>query len=379
MGMIDDTSKLAQLREMAASVSQEVKTVALLYGGTSGEREVSIASGNGVKEVLEAEGFDVAFIDTGAAGFVKQLLAAKPDIAFIALHGFGGEDGRIQGFLETLQIPYTHSGVKASAIAMDKRISKVLYAQAGLATADYLELSKDSWLGGDTAASTTTAPATDAAITPTPAPAVPGGTATLATAPASTTTAPADTDALLAEIGLPCVVKPSCDGSSLGVSIPKERTAFIQAIKDGFEIGDKLLIEQFISGVEVTVPVVGNRCQELFALSVIEIVPKNEFYDYESKYSDGGSVHIIPARISERETALCQQAAIEAHVALGCAGVSRTDMIVTADGTPYLIETNTIPGMTRTSLIPEDAQKYGLTPGELYRLLIYFGLKRGQD
>jgi D-alanine-D-alanine ligase len=376
MGMIDDTSKLAQLREMAVSVSQEVKTVALLYGGTSGEREVSIASGNGVKEVLEAEGFDVAFIDTGAAGFVEQLLAAKPDIAFIALHGFGGEDGRIQGFLETLQIPYTHSGVKASAIAMDKRISKVLYAQAGLATADYLELSKDSWLGGDTAASTAPVPATDAAPTPTPATA-PGNTC--APAPASTTTAPADIDALLAEIGLPCVVKPSCDGSSLGVSIPKERTAFIQAIKDGFEIGDKLLIEQFISGVEVTVPVVGSRCQELFALPVIEIVPKNEFYDYESKYSDGGSVHIIPARISERETALCQQAAIEAHVALGCAGVSRTDMIVTAAGTPYLIETNTIPGMTRTSLIPEDAQKYGLTPGELYRLLIYFGLKRGQD
>ena len=374
--MGNDTSKLVQLQKMAAYVSQEIKTVALLYGGSSGEREVSIASGNGVKEVLDAEGFDVAFIDTGAADFVEQLMAAKPDIAFIALHGFGGEDGRIQGFLETLKIPYTHSGVKASAIAMDKRISKVLYTQAGLATADYIELRKEVWLGdGDGVAAIAGVKTSGLTVT-----VVAAGGAAAASLPAGATTAEtaADIDGLLTEIGLPCVVKPSCDGSSLGVSIPKDRAGFIQAVNDGFEIGDALLIEQFISGVEVTVPVVGNRHQELFALPVIEIVPKNEFYDYESKYAEGGSVHIIPARISERETELCQQAAIEAHAALGCAGVSRTDMIVTAGGRPYLIETNTIPGMTRTSLIPEDAQNYGLTPGELYRLLMHFGLNREQ-
>jgi D-alanine-D-alanine ligase len=328
---------LGELQEIAANVTNRVANIALLYGGTSGEREVSIASGNGVREVLEAEGFSVSFIDTGIPDFVNVLLEAKPDVAFIALHGKGGEDGCVQGLLETLRIPYTHSGVAASALAMDKQVSKILYRARGLATANFSVVNKRQFAA-----------------------------------------AGFDADLLLETIGLPCVVKPVCDGSSLGVSIPKTRDEFFRALDDGFAVGNTLLVEEFVKGVEVTVPVLGNDYEELFALPVIEIVPKNEFYDYESKYAEGGSEHIIPARITEKETIACQQVATDAHDVLGCAGVSRTDMIVAKDGTPWVIETNTIPGMTRTSLIPEDAKKAGLTSGELYRLLIHYALKRAE-
>jgi D-alanine-D-alanine ligase len=305
----------------------------LLYGGISGEREVSISSGTSVRDVLVEEGFNVAFIDTGSPGFLDELLASKPDVAFIALHGKGGEDGCIQGLLESLNIPYTHSGVESSALAMDKQVSKLLYRIQKLETAGWAVVRKDRF------------------------------------------DAEKDVDYLLATVGLPCVVKPVRDGSSLGVSIPKTREEFIPALEAGFAVGDDLLVEEFVRGVEVTIPVIGNKETELIALPVIEIIPKNEFYDYESKYAEGGSVHLIPARISPEEMERCKQAAIEAHVVLGCRGVSRTDIIVEADGTPSLIETNTIPGMTRTSLIPEAAKKAGISNGELYRLLIHYALE----
>ena len=334
----DTSSRLAELKRLAAAVTGQVERVALLYGGTSGEREVSISSGTSVKEVLEQEGFMVFFIDTGKPGFIDELIAAKPQVAFIALHGKGGEDGCIQGFLETLGIPYTQSGVESSAVAMDKRLSKILYELRGLATAEFVELSRENHLEE------------------------------------------AGLDTLVELIGLPCVVKPTSDGSSLGVSIPKTREELALAIEAGFAIGDLLLVEKFIEGIEVTVPVLGNKAKELLPLSVVEIVSKNEFYDYESKYAEGGSAHIIPARLSAEQIALCQQAAVEAHVALGCAGLSRTDIIVSEDGVPWLIETNTVPGMTHTSLIPDSARHYGLTDGELYRLLLHYALERsGED
>jgi D-alanine-D-alanine ligase len=331
MEFFNTADHVAHARRIAPAVSDRVTKVALLYGGNSGEREVSIASGTSVKEVLEEEGFIVFFIDTGQPGFIDQLRAAEPDVAFIALHGKGGEDGCIQGLLETLSIPYTHSGVTASALAMDKLLSKIVYQAYGLATARFEVLRKSEFDGAGNPA--------------------------------------------LASIGLPCVVKPTCDGSSLGVSIPKTHEEFLRAVDEGFRVGDVLLVEEFVKGVEVTVPVIGNDAGNLFALPVIEIVPKNEFYDYESKYAEGGSEHIIPARITEEETLACQEAAIRAHEVLGCAGVSRTDMIVTAGNAPCIIETNTIPGMTRTSLIPEDAKKVGISPGELYRILIHHALE----
>jgi D-alanine-D-alanine ligase len=322
---------LRELHNIAAAVSDRVNTVALLYGGTSGEREVSLASGSSVRDVLEEEGFTVVSLDTKEADFIDRLCSPMPDVAFIALHGKGGEDGCVQGLLETLGIPYTHSGVEASALAMDKQVSKILYRTSGLTTAEFFMLRKAQLEEGD--------------------------------------------DELLTSIKLPCVIKPVRDGSSLGVSIPKTHEQLLKALDEAFNIDETLMVEEFIAGIEVTVPVLGNSQDDLIALPVIEIVPKNEFYDYESKYAEGGSVHIIPARITEDEAATCKQAAIDAHRILGCAGLSRTDMIITDNGTPYLIETNTIPGMTRTSLVPEDAKELGISPGELYRLLIHYALE----
>jgi D-alanine-D-alanine ligase len=329
-----DERKLAELHELAAALPAHALTVALLYGGISGEREVSIASGKGVQEALEGEGFSLVLLDTGKPDFVDELRALKPDVAFIALHGKGGEDGSIQGLLETLNIPFTHSGVKASALALDKLVSKLMYQVFGLDTAPFAVVRRER--------------------------------------------AAEDSERALECVGLPCVVKPASDGSSLGISIPKTREEFLRALDEAFAVGDLLLVEKFIAGVEVTVPVLGNSPEELFALPVVEIVPQNEFYDYESKYAEGGSEHIIPARITSDEASACQEAAIEAHRILGCDGVSRTDIIITAEGSPCVIETNTVPGMTSTSLIPEAAHRVGITSGELYRLLIHCALERAR-
>jgi D-alanine-D-alanine ligase len=331
------TNKLATLKEIAARITDQVKTVAVLYGGTSGEREISIASGNNVKEVLEAEGFIVVPIDTGTEGFAQELMTNRPDVAFIALHGPGGEDGCIQGFLETLNIPYTHSGVESSAIAMDKEISKILYKVNGLKTAEFITLLKTDEVNAG-------------AI-----------------------------DGFIEQIGLPCVIKPICDGSSLGVSIPKDRDEFVKALDAGFAVSEALMIEEFVGGTEVTVAVIGNTEEELLVLPVIEIVTGNEFYDYDAKYTEGGSTHIIPARISEAEAQACYKAAKDAHALLRCAGLSRTDVIIDASATPWIIETNTVPGMTGTSLVPEAAQHFGLTVGELYRLLLHYALTRDKN
>jgi D-alanine-D-alanine ligase len=326
-----DEQKLAELHRTAAALPTNALTVALLYGGISGEREVSIASGEGVREALEGEGFTLVPIDTGKPDFVDELRALKPSVAFIALHGKGGEDGSIQGLLEMLGIPFTHSGVKASALALDKLVSKLMYQVFGLDTAEFAVVHREQTAE--------------------------------------------DFESALERIGLPCVVKPVSDGSSLGISIPKTHSEFLHALTEAFAVGDLLLVEKFIEGVEVTVPVLGNNPDELFALPVVEIVPQNEFYDYESKYAEGGSEHIIPARITREEMCACQAAAIEAHRILGCTGVSRTDIIITTKSSPCVIETNTVPGMTSTSLIPEAARRVGITSGELYRLLIHYALE----
>jgi D-alanine-D-alanine ligase len=318
-------------------VNMKDLAVAVLYGGTSGERAVSLVSGTNVHQALEAEGFKAALIDTGEPDFMDTLAHSGAHVAFIALHGKGGEDGTIQGLLELLGMPYTGSGVLASALAMDKARSKVMYRATGLRTPHAVAVDRtddESAFGG----------------------------------------AANDIETLVEKVGLPCVVKPVCDGSSLGVSIVKEAAALLPALEEGFALGDELLVEAFVEGVEVTVPVLGD--QDPYALPVIEIIPKNEFYDYESKYASGGSQHIIPARLSPEVTAACEEAALRAHKALGCRGVSRTDIIIDAANVPWVIETNTIPGMTGTSLLPEAARISGIPAGELYTRLIEWALQR---
>jgi len=306
------------------------RRIAVLAGGTSGEREVSLNSGRNVAAALGEVGHEVLELDTIDIGFVAILTEWAPDVVFLALHGTDGEDGRMQGLLELLRIPYTGSGVLGSALAMDKPKAKVFYKNAGLETPECVEVTPDE--------------------------------AGLAAA-----------QGFIARHGLPCVVKPAAEGSSLGVSIVHQATELASALDRAFAAGSSVLVERFIAGTEITVPVIGLREPE--ALPVIEIVPRiSEFYDYESKYADGGSDHIIPARLPERQLARAQEAAVTAHKALGLTGVSRSDMIVDAMGTPWVIETNTIPGMTRTSLLPDAARHLGIAAGDLYTRIAEWGI-----
>lgn len=312
---------------MSAVIPNECK-VALLAGGTSGEREISIASGNGAKAALEEAGFAVTWIDPAKRDDLKRLIEEPFDVAFLCLHGKMGEDGTVQGMLELLGIPYTCSGVLSSATAMDKAKSKVFYGLGGVPTPPSFTLKRDEAF---------------------------------------------DLEDLKRVIGIPCVVKPATEGSALGVEIVENETRLLDAINAAFEIDVQVLVETFVAGTEVTVAVIGN--DQPHALPIIEIVPRGEFYDFDSKYAPGGSQHICPARLETDLTELIQDYAGRAHLALGCRGVSRSDFIIDASGKPWILETNTIPGMTATSLLPDAARAAGMSFPELCTVLIEYALE----
>jgi D-alanine-D-alanine ligase len=311
------------------SEAKGVHRVAVLMGGRSAEREVSLNTGTQVAGALTERGYDVVTVDTGAPGFIEAIQAARPDVVFIALHGRFGEDGTIQGLLELLDLPYVGSGVLASALAMNKVQSKHIYDAAGLHTPAYEVVRRGE---------------------------------------------PFDVDALTASLGPKTVVKPANEGSSVGMTIVPEPALLAEAIEFAFEHDPLVLVERFEAGTEVTIGVLGN--DELMALPTLEIVPVNAFYDYESKYVPGMSRHIIPAGVSEEARVECQRLAVEAHRVLGCAGMSRSDTIVTPEGEVFLLETNTIPGMTKTSLLPDAAAAAGIPFPELCDLLVGLGIER---
>ena len=312
---------------MSAVVPSECK-VALLAGGTSGEREISIASGKGAKEALEEAGFAVDWIDPSRKEDLKRLIEQPYDVAFLCLHGKMGEDGTVQGMLELLGIPYTCSGVLASATAMEKDKSKAFYALDGIPTPRAVALKRDD----------------DYCV-----------------------------DDIKKVVGIPCVVKPATEGSALGVEIIENESVLGEAIERAFELDSVVLVESFIDGTEVTVAVIGNAKPE--ALPIIKIVPMGEFYDFDSKYAPGGSKHICPAPLDEALTTQIQEYAARAHCALGCRGVSRSDFIIDGDGKPWILETNTIPGMTATSLLPDAARAAGMSFPELCTKLIELALE----
>ncbi|MBZ0217609.1 MAG: D-alanine--D-alanine ligase [Fimbriimonadaceae bacterium] len=296
------------------------KHVAVLMGGWSAEREVSLASGVGCADALEGEGYQVTRIDVDR-NIAAVLAELRPDVAFNALHGRFGEDGVIQGVLETLDIPYTHSGVLASAVAMHKQMAKTIFAAAGIPVAygkvvDRLEAAKSHI------------------------------------------------------IDPPYVVKPVCEGSSVGVYIVREDQAHPpqELFSADWDLGD-VLVERYIPGRELTCAVMGD-----VALGVIDIVSARGFYDYEAKYEIGGSKHVLPAEISPNIYQLAQKLALDAHRALGCRGVSRADFRFDErpDGSGGLVclEVNTQPGMTETSLVPELAAHAGHSYGELVRWMV---------
>ena len=290
--------------------------VAVLKGGWSAEREVSLNSGAAVEEALSALGHKVTAIDVGP-NVAEELKNAKPDVAFNALHGRFGEDGCMQGILELLKIPYTHSGVLASAVAMDKPMAKVVFAAAGIRCAQGKVVHKDELMGRD----------------PMPR---------------------------------PYVVKPANEGSSVGVKLVFENDNFFFT-KENWPYGDTVLVEKYIAGRELTVAVLDD-----VALGVTEITTQSGFYDYDNKYTAGGSTHICPAPLPKDKYDEVMELAVRAHKALGCRSLSRSDFRYDeqGDGQFYILETNTQPGMTRLSLSPELAAYAGISFNELVARLI---------
>lgn len=305
-----------------------VMKVAVLYGGTSGEREVSLSSGKGIIDALEKKGHEVIGIDFNPSK-IKDLLTLDVDVVFIGLHGRFGEDGRIQGLLDMLNIPYVGSGVLGSALAMNKVKAKRIMESVGIRVA------KDQALNAETFAR----------------------------------------ENFVLEIDYPVVVKPASEGSTIGITIAGNEQELLTGIEEGFKHDEDVLIEEFIAGIEVTVAVLGKTGAEQ-ALPVIEIVPKNKFYDYEAKYAPGGSDHIIPARVSAEITKYLQKNAVLAHQSLNCKTYSRTDFIVPFDGSlPVVLEVNTLPGMTPTSLFPDAAKEIGLSYEDMIERLIELSIK----
>ena len=286
------------------SVMMKSKKIGVLFGGLSAEREVSLKSGAAVHLALVASGYNAVTIDVGRD--VAEVLKHEGiEAAFIALHGRYGEDGCIQGLLELLQIPYSGSGVLASALAMHKLYSKQAFAASGILTAPFRCYRR-------------------------------GEDVNLSDLP----------------FGLPFVVKPVQEGSSVGISIIKKEAQLADALQLAFRYDEEILVEQYIKGQEVQVGILEDR-----PVGAIEIVPKNEFYDFESKYTDGMAEHIFPARLEATLYEKAQQIGLAAHRALGCTGYSRVDLLVTPDGDCYVLEVNTLPGMTALSLLPEIAAK----------------------
>jgi len=299
----------------------EKRHVAVLMGGWSAERPVSLVTGKGCAEALRAEGFRVTEIDVGR-DIAEVLIQLKPDVCFNALHGQWGEDGCVQGLLEILNIPYTHSGVLASAVAMHKERTKAVYRSAGLPIVNDIVCSRH-----DVSRQT--------AIKP------------------------------------PFVIKPVNQGSSVGVFIFRsgDNRPPEQLTSPDWNLGDEVMVEEFVPGRELTVAVMDGK-----ALAVTEIVPRTKFYDYDAKYAEGGSEHVVPAKLHPDAYQSAMDLAERAHAVLGCRGISRTDFRYDdTKGEPgriILLETNTQPGMTPTSLAPEQAAYKGITYQALCRWLV---------
>ncbi len=280
------------------------KKIGVLFGGLSAEREVSLKSGTAVYQALIAQGYNAVAVDVGR-DLAEVLQREGVDVAFIALHGRYGEDGCVQGLLELLKIPYTGSGVLASALAMHKLYSKQIFASSGILTAPFRCYQR-------------------------------GQTVRLNELP----------------FDLPLVVKPVQEGSSVGITIVKDDSQLEAALQLAFRYDEEILIEQYVKGQEVQIGILDDR-----PVGAIEIVPKNEFYDFEAKYTDGMAEHIFPARLEQGLYDKAQQVGLAAHRALGCKGYSRVDLLVTSAGDCFVLEVNTLPGMTALSLLPEIAAK----------------------
>jgi D-alanine-D-alanine ligase len=300
------------------------KRIGVLAGGNSAEREVSLKSGGAVFKALRERGYDAVFIDA-AEDMHAEITAQKVEIVFIALHGGHGENGSVQGYLEVIGIPYTGSGVLASALAMDKEASKKIFRYHGIPVPPFCILCRND--------------------------------------------IPADIHELapgcligesMVDFGMPWVIKPASEGSSIGVHIVKNGDELEAAVGDAFKYGNKIIVEQYIKGKEIQIGILGPK-----ALGGVEVRPSAEFYSYEAKYTPGMTSYVQPPEVSEDEYETLKTTALRAHDALGCSGATRVDLILDRDHKAFLLEVNTIPGMTETSLLPKIAKLAGFDFGEL--------------
>ncbi|MDD2444193.1 MAG: D-alanine--D-alanine ligase [Desulfotomaculaceae bacterium] len=306
--------------------------IGVLMGGRSPERNVSLRTGDAIYKALQSKGYPVVKIDVGL-DVVERIKEESVEIAFLALHGKYGEDGAIQGMLETLGIPYTGSGVLASALAMDKVATKKMIIFEGLPTPQFMIVSqKEATIEGLENIS----------------------------------------ERVYNEMGLPLVVKAPTQGSTIGISFVHKKEELAPAFELAFQYDPVALVEQFIKGVELTASVLGN--DEPVALPLIEIVSATGVYDYEAKYTPGLSDHIIPPRIPEERQDIIKDLAVRTYKALGCRGLARVDFMVDIDGNPFVLEVNTIPGMTATSLFPDAAKEAGIDFPELVDKILKLAL-----
>ena len=310
--------------------------ILVICGGISTEREVSLRSGKAIYDALIRKGYNNAELFDLKRDNISEILEKKPDIAFLGLHGKGGEDGSIQGLLELAGIPYTGPGVATSAVCMDKILTKRVLANAGLPTAKFEVYRKEEC-----------------------------------------TNLNFIIDDLVEKIGLPMVLKSPCQGSSIGVVLVKSKEVMADAIAEVFKYGEHLLAEQFVDGPELTLPIMGN--EELTVLPVIEITSEREFYDYTAKYTNGLCHHIIPANIDKTTEEQVIEYGKQAYKVLDCKCLSRIDFIVDKTNGPMIIEVNTLPGMTDMSLFPDAARYMGIGYDELVEKFLDYGLTAKRD
>ncbi len=301
--------------------------IGVLYGGPSSEREVSIESGENVASALEKAGHDVHRVLLDGSFTAKDAQSLGIDVAFLALHGEFGEDGVIQGILEAADLPYTGSGVDASSTAFDKVLAKRAFENHNLRTPAWMSLDVSELEKA-------------------------GGFNGLCLIP-------------------PMVVKPATGGSSLGVTIVRDESQVTPAVNKAFEYADTIIVERYIKGREVTVGVLGDS-----ALPVAELKIAGEFFDYQSKYTDNGTTVVCPADLNEILAACVQSLGLAAHRALGCRDYSRTDIIIGEDGLPWVLEVNTLPGMTSHSLLPRAAGAMGKSYAELCEEMLRMAVTR---
>lgn len=301
------------------------KKIGVLLGGLSREREISLRTGKAIRKALVEKGYQACCIDVGR-DIAERLVKEKIEVAFIALHGRYGEDGTIQGMLELMGIPYTGSGVLASALCLHKIMAKKILLQENIPTPPFESLRRESF---------------------------------------------EREGAQKISLPLPLVVKPAREGSTIGISIVKKEEELLPALKVAGKYDEEILLESYMKGKEITVGILND-----LPLPIIEIAPKTGFYDYHSKYTKGETEYIIPARISREKYLYAQEISLKAFRALGCSSCARVDLMTDEEGNPFIIDVNTMPGMTETSLLPKAAEYAGISFGELAeQILLSAGLK----